>query len=169
MTRERPAEPPKGFRRQIPKSVKSAVLARQEGRCARSGVVIATAPFKWPVDVVAVIDFDHRPPLMQRAWDEEAGDTIPPANDPASIEAVLTDLHRGVRSITSRDQMEAAKTRAAREAAIEHEQAMAVKQCGVRRPRRGTIKSRNTLRRDRDHEDNGYRRPGGGDEGAWEG
>jgi len=37
---------------------------------------------------------DHTPPLQMRAWDAEAGDTIPAANDPAYITLRHTDCHK---------------------------------------------------------------------------
>lgn len=39
------------------------------------------------------LEFDHRPALWEREWDEEAQDTIPPANDPAFIELVTGEEH----------------------------------------------------------------------------
>lgn len=42
---------------------------------------------------VGAVQFDHRPPLSERLFDDEANDTIPPANDPAYIEAITPKEH----------------------------------------------------------------------------
>lgn len=39
------------------------------------------------------LEFDHRPALWEREWDEEAQDTIPPANDPNFIDLVDGEEH----------------------------------------------------------------------------
>jgi hypothetical protein len=43
---------------------------------------------------LADVQFDHHPPLQLREWDEAAGDTIPPANDPAHIQMLLIAEHK---------------------------------------------------------------------------
>ena len=76
--------PPKGYRPAIPLSVRFDVILRQEGKCIRCGQKLHA----WKD-----VNLDHRPPLQLRGWDEEKGDTIPPANDPAAIDAIHKDCH----------------------------------------------------------------------------
>jgi hypothetical protein len=59
--------PPPGYRPHMPLRVKLAAALHALGLD--------------PDDV----DFDHAPPLMQREWDPNACDTIPPANEPSAI------------------------------------------------------------------------------------
>lgn len=56
------------YRKSIPNKVKLAVIARD-------------------------YDFDHRPPLCERPYDTEAGDFIPPQNDPNFIFATPRAEH----------------------------------------------------------------------------
>lgn len=72
-------------RKTIPLATKLAVVIRQKA-CAPDGV-----PFS--ADDVGKINFDHRPALEQRPYDTEAGDFIPPQNDPAFIEAIRKGTH----------------------------------------------------------------------------
>jgi hypothetical protein len=73
-----------------------------------------------PLDDMDEVQADHCPPLQLRVWDEDAGDTVPAANDPLYIVMRHTDCHR--RKTTGRkgeselsvgggDQSEIAKTR----------------------------------------------------------
>lgn len=39
------------------------------------------------------VQWDHRPPLSERKWNATKGDTVPPANDPAYIQALATKAH----------------------------------------------------------------------------
>jgi hypothetical protein len=100
------SSPPANWKRPaIPKSVKAAVFARQNGRCAEGRVKIGLGfePFH----------LDHRPALCTRRFDTEAregkGDTIPASNDPNFIEAITVAAHKartfgpgGERRITTR-------------------------------------------------------------------
>lgn len=43
---------------------------------------------------LADVQFDHAPALELREWDEAAGDTIPPANDPEHIQMLLIAEHK---------------------------------------------------------------------------
>ena len=141
MKRDRPAQPPKGFRKRFSKATVDAVLTRQAGLCEHCG---------WPLNPFTFIEprtpvrshLDHRPALTARGWD--GADSIPPANDPAFIEALHPVCHMkrtkvdiGVRAKTIRRQ---------RKADI-HEATMAEKRPGKPRQRKGTIRSRNNLRR----------------------
>lgn len=40
------------------------------------------------------IEYDHEPALELRPYDETAGDTIPPANDPAYIQILTIEEHK---------------------------------------------------------------------------
>lgn len=82
--REEVKGPPPGFRKAIPVSVRLDVVIRQEGRCKTCNEKLGQ---------LANTEFDHVPALQLRTWDEEAGDTIPPANAPENIEAKHTDCH----------------------------------------------------------------------------
>lgn len=76
--------PPKDWKRPaIPARVKRIVLQRQNDKSSVSGLPLE------PGD----IHFDHRPSLRLRRFDTEANDTIPPANDPAFIEAINRAEH----------------------------------------------------------------------------
>ncbi|WP_298962495.1 hypothetical protein [uncultured Methylobacterium sp.] len=68
--------PPKGFRKSIPCDVKVDVVVRQDGRCASCGERLGT---------LRETQFDHEPALQLRAFDPDANDTIPPANDPEAL------------------------------------------------------------------------------------
>lgn len=70
-------------RKAIPMRVKLAVLASQ-ARCAVCGEKLGS---------LADLQFDHRPPLVAREWNAEAGDYIPPQNDPEAMQAVHSDCH----------------------------------------------------------------------------
>jgi len=53
---------------------------------------------KGPMDInlkedLRTLQYDHRPPLSSRQYDTEAGDFIPPQNDPDHIVAVPKDEH----------------------------------------------------------------------------
>jgi hypothetical protein len=76
--------PPKGFRKEIPVSVKFDVVIRQEGRCSTCGERLGG----WKDT-----QFDHVPALQLRGFDPEAGDTIPAANDPEALFAKHKDCH----------------------------------------------------------------------------
>lgn len=123
--------PPKDWKRpSIPCKVRLQVLLNQDGR---------STICKERLGRIEDTHFDHRPPLSERKFDTEAWDTIPPANDPAHIEAITVDQHDkrtngpgGERRITTRgsDAGNRAKDRAiiAREA--EHAEAMKAKTSG---------------------------------------
>jgi hypothetical protein len=77
--------PPPGWRRpSIPLSVKLAAMVKRYG----------------------AHEFDHRPPVSERPYDDEKNDTIPPANDADHIEALTRQEHdqrsHGLRPGTKR-------------------------------------------------------------------
>ncbi len=78
--------PPEDWKRPpIPVRVKLDVVIRQEGKCKQTGEKLGT---------LANTNFDHRPAIWERKFDTVAQDTIPPANDPASIEACTIAGHK---------------------------------------------------------------------------
>ena len=136
---DRPLQPPKGFRKPIPASVKVEVVRRQGFRCAACG-----NPLDVDKTLRVICEFDHRPALTARGWSSDRRDTIPPANDPLGIEALHPECHapRTVGDVKVR-----AKTIRRQRAADAHEKAMAEKAPGRPRPRTGSIRGRNTLRK----------------------
>ncbi|BCM87854.1 hypothetical protein [Methylobacterium indicum] len=76
--------PPKGYRPAIPVQVKFTVAMRQDSRCALCGERLG----EWKGT-----EWDHVPAIQLRAWDPEAGDTIPAANDPDYLTAAHADCH----------------------------------------------------------------------------
>jgi hypothetical protein len=78
--------PPKDWKRPaIPVLVRLDVVIRQEGKCKQTGDKLGT---------LKNTQFDHRPGLWERKFDTVAKDTIPPANDPAFIEACTIAGHK---------------------------------------------------------------------------
>ncbi len=78
--------PPKNWKRPAMSTlVKLDVVIRQEGRCRQSGDKLGT---------LKNTQFDHRPALWERKFDTVKGDTVPPANDPAFIEACTIAGHK---------------------------------------------------------------------------
>lgn len=123
--------PPTGWRGPaMPVRVKLDVVIRQEGKCASTGERLGT---------LAETQFDHRPPIHERRWDPVAQDTIPPVNDPAHIFAVKVKAHR---EETKRDVRRMGKVRRLRETTADHDEAMAAKEPGKPRQRKGSIRSR---------------------------
>lgn len=122
--------PPKEWRRPaIPDRVKRAVLERQGGKSAITGVPLEKGD----------IHFDHRPQLRRRKFDTTAWDTVPPANDPAYIEAITVKEHDvrtngrgGERRISTygSDQHESAKDRALAKIVAAHEAKLLAKARG---------------------------------------
>lgn len=137
MTLDRPAQPPKGWRKAIPKAVKLAVRERQKQCCAICGERLL------PKIAHALTEFDHRPALTARGWD--GADTIPAANDPAFIEALHVACHR-VR--TKADISTRAKTIRRQKAEDAFQAALAGKSPGKKRTPKGSIRSRNNLRKE---------------------
>jgi hypothetical protein len=114
--------PPAGFRKIIPLRIRYLVLIRQGGLDPDDGK---------PLDPIREgIDFDHRPPLQARIWDEEAEDTIPPADDPDHIFARRRHAHGAA---SAEDLRVEAKVRRLRQAEEEHRSAMADRPCGAKR------------------------------------
>lgn len=70
-------------RKDIPLKVKLQVLVRQ-ARCSVCGEKL---------EALDSTEFDHRPPLVMRPYDEERGEFDPPQNDPDHIYAVHVDCH----------------------------------------------------------------------------
>lgn len=84
-------KPPLYWKRpHMPNGVKAAVFHRQQGFCADTGAKLGVAGEKF--------EYDHRPGLWERKFDPEAreglGDTIPPANDPDFIQAIVLKSHK---------------------------------------------------------------------------
>lgn len=78
------AAPPPGYRPKI--SVKLTLEAcLLQAKCPDCGERLGS---------IDNIQRDHVPPLQQRVWDAEAGDTIPAANDAAHIVVRHIDCHR---------------------------------------------------------------------------
>ena len=109
--REQAPAPPPGYRPAIPIATKFEVVMRTEGHCEKCWEKLCT----WNET-----QFDHRPPLQMRCWDPVTGDTLPPANDVAFIEAAHKDCHatvttgrRGTSKLSKRggDISEVAKTK----------------------------------------------------------
>lgn len=84
------------YRKSIPTAVKLQVIINQFHRRLVSTLddeSLATMPFTLePIDARS-LRFDHRPPLEARPYDTEAGDFIPPQNDPQHIEAITAEEH----------------------------------------------------------------------------
>lgn len=77
--------PPSDWKRPaMPVRIKLDVVIRQEGKCRQTGEKLGT---------LANTRFDHRPALWERKFDTVADDTIPPANDPAFIDACTIAGH----------------------------------------------------------------------------
>lgn len=126
------SRPPAGWKRPpIPNKVKLQVIINQEGR---------STICKQKLGSIEEVHFDHRPALWERQFDTEAldgkGDTIPPANDPAYIEAITVAQHDvrthgpgGETRITTRgsDSGNRAKDRAVIMKQANHVAAMAAK------------------------------------------
>jgi hypothetical protein len=114
--------PPAGFRKTIPLRIRYLVLIRQGGLDPDDGK---------PLDPIREgIEFDHRPPLQTRIWDEEAEDTIPPASHPDHIFARRRHAHGAA---SAEDLRIEAKVRRLRQAEEEHRLAMAGRPCGAKR------------------------------------
>lgn len=111
--------PPEDWKRpSTPAQVKCQVLINQQGRCKATGERLGD---------IRDVQFDHRPALWERKFDTEAWDTVPPANDPAYIEAIKADQHT-VR--TTRDAKRRAHGRRVTRSHQEHQQRMAEKANG---------------------------------------
>jgi len=121
MKRERILLPPKGWRPYMPVGVRRFVKKRDGFGADQKGVHI-----------------DHRPPIQEREWDPVAEDTIPPANDPDFLFALLPAGHG---PLTVEDVKRMAKTRRIRKAEDRHAEALARPREERKRPKR-TIRSR---------------------------
>ena len=75
-------------RKAIPDWVKVATAIRMVMEMAASGRHVPD-----PAELARDLQYDHRPPLNARPFDTEAGDFIPPQNDPAHIDAILKAEH----------------------------------------------------------------------------
>jgi hypothetical protein len=84
LERELVQGPPKGFRPSIPVKVKLEIVLQQDSKCTTCGERLGS---------LDQIEFDHVPALQLRAWDDQANDTIPAANDKAYIQAKHGDCH----------------------------------------------------------------------------
>lgn len=77
--------PPQDWTRPaIPVRVRLQVVLNQDGKCKATGARLGH---------VDNVRFDHRPALWERQFDTIKGDTVPPANDPAFIEALTKAAH----------------------------------------------------------------------------
>lgn len=119
-----------GNRVNIPGKVRAQVFLRQDGLCADCGAKL----------VDAATQYDHRPPLGLRAPGDDP-------NDPARIFALCKPCHAGRTFGTpskplSGDIQIIAKTKRQGSKEAEHRAFMIQKQCGQKRPRKGSIRSR---------------------------
>jgi hypothetical protein len=129
------------YRKAIPTAVKLQVVINQFHRRLVGTLddeALATMPFTLePIDA-RCLRFDHRPPLEARPYDTEAGDFIPPQNDPQHIEAITTEEHDfrtfgrkpgAEKTVTTRgsDAGEAARTRNIKDSEQRHQAIMAAK------------------------------------------
>jgi hypothetical protein len=130
------------YRKPIPARVKIQALLnwiclRVDPPNPQGGPVHILAPVvpSWNADD---LEFDHRPALVQRPYDTEASDFIPPQHDPKHIEPVLNVNHDertfgrkagASKTVTTRgsDVGEAARTRDIRASDAVHRAAMASK------------------------------------------
>ncbi len=124
------AAPPAGWKRPTLKNTtKLQVILNQEGKCKASGEKLTD---------IAHVRFDHRPACWQRRYDPVTNDTVPSFQDPKFIDAIADTRHD---ELTFTDNGTGMGDRVTdREA--EHRIAMALKEPGRKRPRKGTIKSR---------------------------
>lgn len=122
--------PPDWKRPAMPCKVKLQVVLNQGGRSTVD---------KERLGKIENVHFDHRPALESRKFDTAKWDTIPPANDPAFIEAITVDQHDvrtngpgGTKRITTRgsDTGERSRTRNIRTSHDNHRDRMAAKQNG---------------------------------------
>lgn len=154
MTRPIVPLPPKGWRPPaLTASVKIDVVMRQRGLCGCNECVsrysIPWSDLNRPDYAINPVvlrtsretRFDHRPPIHERPWDEMIGDTVPRANDPAYIRAVVVEHDTPV---TSRDVSRMAKVTRIRKREAAHAVAMAAKGTGEAPPptRKRKIQSR---------------------------
>jgi hypothetical protein len=101
---------------------------------------------------IAEVEFHHDPPLALRLWDDDAGDTVPPANDPKHIRVLLVAEHRVITtgrrgesdlSITGNgDVSRIAKVKRLTSDQEEFRRRLLSRECGEPGQRKGTIKSR---------------------------
>ena len=128
--RDRVARPPKGWRKQIPLAIKLQVIVNQRGR----------APDGTMLDAINVgIEFDHRPPLHEREYDEQRDETIPAANDPRFLVALPAPAHR---SLSGKDLSRMKKTERQRSNEEAFRETLDRKTCGSKRTAKRTIRSR---------------------------
>jgi hypothetical protein len=123
--------PPKDWKRPATLTkTKLQVLLNQDGKCKATGERLGD---------VANTHFDHRPALWERKFDTATRDTVPPANDPAFIEAITRAAHDqrthgpgGEKRITTRgsDSGNRAKDRAVIANQTAHTAVMAAKATG---------------------------------------
>lgn len=80
--------PPEWKRPSMTADVRQAVLRAQDRKCKISGAPLEKGGFA----------YDHRPPLHDRKFDTVKWDTIPAANDPKFIQAIINGEHRFLTS-----------------------------------------------------------------------
>jgi hypothetical protein len=135
--------PPRGWKRPALKpQTKLQVILNQGGKCKASGERLRD---------IKLVRFDHRPACWQRRYDPVTNDTVPSFQDPAFIDAIaetrhdertFTDNGTGMGDLTHKAHSDRVTDREA-----EHRIAMALKEPGRKRPRKGTIRSRGFERR----------------------
>jgi hypothetical protein len=79
------------YRKAIPDHVKIQVVLNELREAAFLGVPC------WLLDAevdATDLRFDHRPPLQDRDYDADAGDFIPPQNDPTHLEVLRSKPRR---------------------------------------------------------------------------
>lgn len=129
--------PPPGFRPHMPLRVVLEAAIRQS-RCPDCGK---------PLGRLEDVQRDHSPPLQMRAYDAEAGDTIPPANDPAHIVLRHKDCHgvktagRPTKARAEGDVTEIARTKRLADEQAEFRRRVLAKEPGQKRERKSKIKS----------------------------
>lgn len=132
------AAPPAGWKRPTLKNqTKLQVILNQEGKCKASGERLTD---------ITHVRFDHRPACWQRQWDPVTNDTVPSFHDAEFIDAIADARHdertftnngTGMGDITHKAHSDRVTDREA-----EHRIAMALKEPGRKRPRKGTIRNR---------------------------
>lgn len=84
------------LRQTAPSKLKSLAKTMAGGALAKMKLLMAETRCSQTGDAIGDYDnvrFDHRPAIWERMFDTDKCDTIPPANDPSSIEAVSIAGH----------------------------------------------------------------------------
>lgn len=115
--------PPVGWRKSIPLVIKLQVIVNQRG----------LGPDGEPLDAIgAGVQFDHRPPLHEREFDQTLDDTVPAANDLRYIFAVPVRYHRELSSLDVKRMRKAERQRKSEET---HQARLGQRPLGAKRQR----------------------------------